>query len=231
MSGSAPLKTCLPARITRLTDRFLIAVSIRKHLLPAVAAVTLHLSAPATSAAPTDNAPAPTPATSQPHPETVRQSREKELVAKLAKARSDAEAADTRSELESLRTKPLRPATMLLVRRATRELSQDKPGDAIEDLGAALALQGDVAVLWRMRAQARLAGGDTDGAVSDLGIATLHDADDAVNWETLTAVEDARSDGPAALKAWQHAMTLDPKIPGADKRLEKLRLKAFGQPT
>ncbi|GEN62148.1 hypothetical protein AOE01nite_03720 [Acetobacter oeni] len=175
----------------------------------------------------------PAPVTAPPHvsQETARQSREKDLVAKLAKARSDAEAGEIRSGLEELRTKPLRPATMLLLRRATRELSEQKAGDAIEDLGAALALQNDVPALWRLRAQARLAGGDTDGAVSDLGIAIQRDPDDALNWQTLTDAEEARSDSQAALRAWQHAMTLDPRLPGADKRLEKLRLKAFGQPT
>ncbi|NHN84697.1 hypothetical protein GOB93_08570 [Acetobacter musti] len=192
---------------------------------PAPVSSPLSSPAPVGKPAPRNQAAAPT------SPKATQQSREKELVAKLAKAGTEAEAADIRSELEALRTKPLRPTTMLLLRRATRELSEQKPADAIEDLGAALALQSDAAVLWRLRAQAKLAGGDTDGAVSDLGIAVQHDADDAVNWETLTAVEEARSDGPAAFRAWQRAMELDPKLPGAETRLEKLRLKAFGQPT
>ncbi len=248
MSRSAPLQTCLSARIARLTGRFflsgsgktpgrLAAASVLVMLTPAAGAIAAPAPVPSPASSPLSSpAPAGKPAprnqaAAPSSPKATQQSREKELVAKLAKAGTEAEAADIRSELEALRTKPLRPTTMLLLRRATRELSEQKPADAIEDLGAALALQSDVAVLWRLRAQAKLAGGDTDGAISDLGIAVQHDADDAVNWETLTAVEEARSDGPAAFRAWQRAMELDPKLPGAENRLEKLRLKAFGQPT
>lgn len=172
------------------------------------------------------------PATAGGKPSAALPTRQADLVRKLAKAANDSEAAGLRAELETLRTHALRPATMLLLRRATRELGDEqKPGDAVEDLGAALALQGDVGVLWRLRAQARLAAGDTDGAISDLGVALQHDADDALNWQVLTAAEEARGDGPAALKAWQHVIALDPQFPGAGKRLEKLQLKAFGQPT
>lgn len=153
------------------------------------------------------------------------------LVAQLAGAKDATGAALIRGRLEEVRSKDIRPATMLLVRRATHEMGDQKIADAVEDFGAALSLQGDVAVLWRSRAQARLAGGDSSGAVSDLGVSLQHDAEDALSWQTLSAAEEASGDGQAALKAWQRVMELDPQTPGAAKRFEKLRLQAFGRPT
>ncbi|MBV1838196.1 hypothetical protein KUA11_13380 [Acetobacter estunensis] len=154
-----------------------------------------------------------------------------DLVARLAHAQSAQEAALIRQALEELRLKPVRPATQLLVRRATRELGEDKPADAIEDMGAALALQSDVAALWRMRAQTRLSGGDAQGAISDLGEALQRDPEDAQSWQTLTSAEEAAGANDAALKAWEHVMALDPLMPGATKTYDKLKLKAYGQPT
>ncbi|MCH4090230.1 hypothetical protein [Acetobacter sp.] len=153
------------------------------------------------------------------------------LVAQLAASKNPTEAALLRGQLEELRTQSIRPATRLLMRRAARELASEKPGDAVEDFGAALSLQNDVAVLWRLRAQARILGGDPGGAISDLGVALQHDGSDAVSWQLLTAAEDVAGDGQAALKAWQRVMELDPQLPGAAKRFEKLQLKAFGRPT
>ncbi|NHN88170.1 tetratricopeptide repeat protein [Acetobacter conturbans] len=189
-------------------------------IFPAVISGVILLTLPQAHAAPL-----PDPAT------IAGQTQRAALVAQLAKAKNETEAAQIRDQLEGLRTKAIRPATLLLVRRAMRELGEEKPGDAIEDFGAALSLQADVAVLWRLRAQARLAGGDTSGAISDLGVALQHDGEDAISWQTLATTEDAAGDDQAALKAWQRVMELDPQLPGAGKMFEKLRLKAFGRPT
>ncbi|MFT8718854.1 hypothetical protein [Acetobacter sp.] len=171
------------------------------------------------------------PSSPQQQAEAHTQQKIAALATQLAKTKNGTEAALLRGQLEELRTKPIRPATMLLVRRATRELGSQKVGDAIDDFGAALSLQSDLAVLWRLRAQARLTGGDTMGAISDLGVALQYDGNDAISWETLAAAEDAAGDDQAALKAWQRLIELDPCLPGAKERLEKLRLKAFGRPT
>lgn len=194
------------------------------------AALAFLLTATAAHAEPaaTKAAPATTPASPQ---KLSVETRKAGLVAQLAASKNPTEAALIRGQLEELRTQSIRPATRLLMRRAARELSGEKPGEAVEDFGAALSLQNDVAVLWRLRAQARLMGGDTSGAISDLGVALQHDGNDAVSWQLLTAAEDTAGDGQAALKAWQRVMELDPQLPGAAKKFEKLQLKAFGRPT
>ncbi len=135
------------------------------------------------------------------------------------------------SRLEALRSAHLSPTTQLLVRRAEKDLTSDKPDDAVEDIGDALALQPDQAILWRTRAHMRLVAGNLKGAVADLGESLARDADDAESWSLLASVEEHLNDGQAALKAWQKATTLNPMLDRTHKRLDSLRIKAFGQPT
>ena len=154
-----------------------------------------------------------------------------ELQDELLHAKSKQAASDLLARIETLRQKDITPTTHLLVRRAQSDLAQQKVGDAQEDLNDALVLQPDVEILWRLRAQARLAGADADGAVADLGIALHHDGRDVLAWQILSEAEGVRGDWGAAWKAWQHVVTLYPLFPGAAHQTEDLRLKAFGRPT
>ncbi|GBR29128.1 hypothetical protein AA0473_1943 [Acetobacter orleanensis NRIC 0473] len=133
--------------------------------------------------------------------------------------------------LEALRTAGLSPTTQLLLRRAQKDSQAEKPDDAVEDLSDALALQPESAILWRSRAQTRLAAGDFNAAVADLGEALQRDGRDAKSWALLSTVEEQRKDGPAALKAWQKVLELNPMADKNHKRLDALHIKAFGQPT
>ncbi|CEF54336.1 tetratricopeptide repeat protein [Acetobacter ghanensis] len=153
------------------------------------------------------------------------------LVKLLAQAQTPEEAHSVQSQLDALRSAHLSPTTQLLIRRAEKDLSAEKPDDAVEDVGDALALQPDQAVLWRTRAQMRLVAGNLKGAVADLGEALARDQDDAQTWSLLASVEEHLNDGQAALKAWQKATTLNPMLDRSHKRLDSLRIKAFGQPT
>ena len=118
----------------------------------------------------------------------------------------------------------------LLLRRGQRELAEGNPDAALSDLGDALALQPDDALLWRAHATACAAAGDADGAVADLGGALSRDPADVLAWETLAAIESGRHAWPAAYKAWQHVLGLDPQAEDGAQRLERLRRHAFGQP-
>ncbi|WP_323990023.1 hypothetical protein [Nguyenibacter sp. L1] len=153
------------------------------------------------------------------------------LVAELARANTRALAAELEVRIEQVRLRPLSPTTRLLLRRAQGHLAAGKPVDAVEDLDDALVLQPEVGILWRDRAQARLAARDLDGAIADLGSALQHDPNDGVAWQVLSVVEEQRGDWQAAYRAWQHAMALDPMIEGGHAHAERLRLRAFGQPT
>lgn len=153
------------------------------------------------------------------------------LTTQLAHARTVDEAHTLQAQLEALRASGLSPTTQLLVRRAEKDLTAEKPDDAVEDMGDALALQPDQAILWRSRAQMRLVAGALDGAVADLGQALQRDPTDAESWSLLSKVEEHRNDGAAALKAWNKATALNPMLDRSHKRQDSLRLKAFGQPS
>ncbi|AZV39376.1 hypothetical protein CXP35_11930 [Komagataeibacter xylinus] len=153
------------------------------------------------------------------------------LETELAHAATARGARDLLGRIEQLRLKDLAPTTTLLVRRAQDDLDAQRPLDAEQDMDDALLLQPDVEVLWRNRAQARLAAANPDGAVADLGVALHHDGRDVMAWKILQEAEAQRGDWQAAWKAWQHVVELEPTIPDAAHQTEQLRLKAFGQPT
>ena len=154
-----------------------------------------------------------------------------QLSEQLAHAKTPEEAHALETMLESLRSGHLSPTTQLLLRRAQKDLATEKPDDAVEDLGDAIALQPDKSILWRSRAQMRLAAGDLAGSVKDLGEALQRDPKDAQAWALLSTVEEHRKDGPAALKAWQKVLELNPMADKNHKHLDALHIKAFGQPT
>lgn len=178
------------------------------------------------------------PATSAPlqantaaqHPNSVAE-QIKQLSTALAHAKTPEEAHGLQEKLEALRSAKLSPTTQLLVRRAEKDLTTDKPDDAVEDIGDALALQPDQAILWRTRAQMRLVAGDLKGAITDIGEALQHDPLDVESWSLLASVEEHRNDGKAALKAWQKVLELSPMTDRNHKRLDALHIKAYGQPT
>ncbi|WP_408887024.1 tetratricopeptide repeat protein [Komagataeibacter sp. FNDCR2] len=154
-----------------------------------------------------------------------------ELETELSHAATANGAHDLMGRIEQLRMKDLAPTTSLLLRRAQDDLDAQRPLDAVQDMDDALLLQPDMEVLWRNRAQARLAAANPDGAVADLGVALHHDGRDLTAWKILVNVEQIRGDWQAAWKAWQHVLQLDPTTPDAAHETERLRLKAFGQPT
>ncbi|GAB6967601.1 hypothetical protein JCM25156A_16380 [Komagataeibacter kakiaceti JCM 25156] len=154
-----------------------------------------------------------------------------ELETELSHAATVNGAHDLMGRIEQLRMKDLAPTTSLLLRRAQDDLDAQRPLDAVQDMDDALLLQPDMEVLWRNRAQARLAAANPDGAVADLGVALHHDGRDLTAWKILVNVEGVRGDWQAAWKAWQHVLQLDPTTPDAAHETERLRLKAFGQPT
>lgn len=219
-------------RVTSLRAMLVLAGAI---ILPASA-----FCAPATeSAAPQVQHAAPLPpsaSTAQPqkpaeHKKLRPEDRIAQLADQLAAAKTPEEAHALEGMLETMRAARLSPTTHLLLRRAEKDMADNKPDNAVDDMTDALALQPDSAILWRSRAQMRLVAGDLNGAVTDLGSALQRDPRDSQSWSLLATVEEHRTDGPAALKAWQKVMELNPMTDRNHKRLDALHIKAFGQPT
>ncbi|GAN59725.1 hypothetical protein ACI01nite_18500 [Acetobacter cibinongensis] len=197
-----------------------------------------HAAAPATppSAEPAPAAPKvdtaqPAPTAQKPATPAKAEDQIAQLSDQLAKAKTPEQAHGLEAALETLRAADISPTTQLLLRRAEKDTANSKPDEAVEDLSDAIALQSDKAILWRSRAQMRLVAGDLNGAVQDLGAALQRDPRDAQSWALLATVEEHRKDGPAALKAWQKVMALNPMADRAHKRLDALHIKAYGQPT
>ena len=190
-------------------------------------------AAPAESPVPgaTSSGPSAGKAPAAPHKKLTRPQQIAALADQLTQAKTPEDAQMLEARLEALRAAGLSPTTQLLLRRAQKDSQADKPDDAVEDLSDALALQPDSAILWRSRAQMRLAAGDFKAAIADLGEALQRDGRDAKSWGLLSTVEDQRKDGPAALKAWQKVLELNPMADKNHKHLDALHIKAFGQPT
>ena len=123
------------------------------------------------------------------------------------------------------------PAVRLLLSRASREQQAGASQDAIEDFGAALALQPELAEAWRQRAEARLAAGDRAGATADLGEALKREPREFLALRNLAQIAEARGDWKAAFAAWNKLLAFDPKTPGGEYHLKELRRKAFGEET
>ncbi|MFS8366690.1 tetratricopeptide repeat protein [Acetobacter oryzifermentans] len=191
----------------------------------------IHMGLPATGWTQPTTPPAPPPAHAASQHSSSIAEQIKQLSTALAHAKTPEEAHTLQEQLEALRSAKLSPTTQLLVRRAEKDLTTDKPDDTVEDIGDALALQPDQAILWRTRAQMRLVAGDLKGAIADIGEALQRDPLDAESWSLLTSVEEHRNDGTAALKAWQKVLELSPMTDRNHKRLDALHIKAYGQPT
>jgi tetratricopeptide (TPR) repeat protein len=123
------------------------------------------------------------------------------------------------------------PAVRLLLSRASREQQAGASQDAIEDYGAALALQPELAEAWRQRAEARFASGDRAGALADLGEALKREPREFLAFRALARIAEARGDWKAAAAAWDKLLTFDPKTPGGAQHMKELRRKAFGEET
>ncbi|GEN13749.1 hypothetical protein NCH01_01800 [Neoasaia chiangmaiensis] len=155
----------------------------------------------------------------------------KDTVAALRHASSTAEARSLEEHAETLRQRHLAPDVLLLLKHANAALEKHDFQTAARDLGDALTLQSDQPILRRQRAQVRYAAGDFEGAISDLAVALQGDPDDVKAWQMLSAIEHERHDYKAAVTAFDHVLTLDPKVANGAGQKRRLETERDGQPT
>jgi tetratricopeptide (TPR) repeat protein len=153
------------------------------------------------------------------------------LLDALKTAPSEEAAAPLEAQITELWLHQGTPAVTLLMARGLREMKAQTPGDAIEDLGAAITLQPDFAEAYHQRAIARFAAGDTPGAVADLQETLKHEPRDFGAFRTLADIAESREDWKSAYAAWQRLMAIDPKTPGGEDKLKDLRRRALGDET
>ena len=146
----------------------------------------------------------------------------------LARAPTEQQAELIEQQVGQVWRAAISPAVQLLTDRAMQSLAKQDPRTAIGDLDAALDLQQDQALLWRLHAEARHANGDDAGAYADLAQALSREPRCFPALADLSHIAEARGDERRALKAWQKYLQVDPKAPRGGAHLSVLQKKVSG---
>ncbi len=149
----------------------------------------------------------------------------------LKNAPSEQVAAPLEAQITELWLHQGSPAVTLLMARGLRELNADTPGDAVEDLGAAITLDPNFAEAYHQRAIARFAAGDLSGAVADLHATLEREPRDFGAFRTLEEIAEQQEDWKSAYAAQQKLMAIDPMTPGGEAKLKDLERRALGDET
>jgi tetratricopeptide (TPR) repeat protein len=121
------------------------------------------------------------------------------------------------------------PAVQLLMRRGMRHLHARALDDALEDFDAVIALAPEIAEAWNKRATVYFLRGEYDNAARDIAETLAREPRHFGALAGLSQVHEARGDLIAALRAYEAALAIHPRLPGADERLKELRRKALGE--
>ncbi len=151
------------------------------------------------------------------------------LLDALARAPTERQAAILERQIGEVWRQAVSPAVQLLADRAVQAMAQHDPRTAIGDLDAALDLQADQALLWRLHAEARFANGDSAGATADLAQALAREPRCFPALADLSRVAEASGHKARALQAWQRLLAIDPKVANGAARLGKLENLVSGQ--
>jgi tetratricopeptide (TPR) repeat protein len=144
---------------------------------------------------------------------------------------SDAEAATLAAHVQKLWLEAGSPAVTLLMVRGLRALKAGANDDALQDFGAALVLEPDLAEAWHQIATARFAQGDFAGAMVAVQETLTREPRHFAALETLSRIAEARRDWRGAYAAWQKALEIAPRLEGGETRLKDLKRRAFGDET
>ena len=150
------------------------------------------------------------------------------LLDALARAPSEQQAGLLEQQVTQAWQDAVSPAVQLLTDRAMQSLAKQDPRTAIGDLDAALDLQPDQALLWRLHAEARFANGDDRGAYADLAQALAREPRCFPALADLSRMAEAKNDNARALQAWKRYLTIDPHAPRGEAHLLVLERKVSG---
>lgn len=121
------------------------------------------------------------------------------------------------------------PAVQLLMRRGMRHLHARALDDALEDFDAVIALAPEMAEGWNKRATVYFLRGEHDNAARDIAETLAREPRHFGALAGLSQVHEARGDLVAALRAYEAALAIHPRLPGAEDRMKELRRKALGE--
>jgi tetratricopeptide (TPR) repeat protein len=152
------------------------------------------------------------------------------LFAALRSAPDEQAAGQIETRIRQIWAAQATPATALLMARGQRDLGSD-PGAAVADFDAVLDLQPDYAEGYTSRAVARAASGDAAGALRDVETALHYDPRHFTALQALSRIAEQQNNWKGALAAWRKLLEFDPRTPGAQDRLTKLKRRAEGEAT
>jgi Tfp pilus assembly protein PilF len=120
-------------------------------------------------------------------------------------------------------------AVALLLNRGIRNLRGNNAGDALEDFDAAIVLAPGLADAWHWRAQAQAASGDGVAAAADLRECLRLEPRHFPALVTLSRLQEEAGDTRGALRSFEAALALHPRMAGGADRLRELTRAAEGE--
>lgn len=120
------------------------------------------------------------------------------------------------------------PSVTLLMARGQRNLAGNQPAEALEDFDAAIILAPDAVDPWFGRALAAHLAGDPPAALRDLQQVLRLEPRHWNALQQLSAWQEEAGNTVGALRSFEAAMAINPRLRGGEARLRDLRRKALG---
>ncbi|WP_338662114.1 tetratricopeptide repeat protein [Pararoseomonas sp. SCSIO 73927] len=153
------------------------------------------------------------------------------LLDALPQAPSEETAAPLQARIQALWAEGGSPAVGLLLRKGLRAMEANQPGEAVEDLDAAITLQPDFPESWILRARAQAAAGERGAAASDLREALRLEPRHFGALLALSDIQEEAGDLAGALRSLDAALRINPRLPGGAGRRRELARRAQGDAT
>ena len=153
------------------------------------------------------------------------------LLDALPGAPSEEMAVPLQSRIQALWAEGGSPAVGLLLRKGLRAMEANQPGEAVEDLDAAITLQPDFPESWILRARAQAAAGERGAAASDLREALRLEPRHFGALLALSDIQEEAGDLSGALRSLDAALRINPRLPGGAGRRRDLARRAQGDAT
>lgn len=120
------------------------------------------------------------------------------------------------------------PAVTLLLARGQRNLAGRQPEEALEDFDAAITLAPEAVDPWFGRALAAHLAGDQAAALRDLQQVLRLEPRHWPALQQLSSWQEESGNTLGALRSFEAALAINPRLRGGDARLRDLRRKALG---
>lgn len=152
------------------------------------------------------------------------------LLAALAQAGDDREAADLDREIRALWAKPGDAATGLFLEWGGRAVADGEISLALDLFDQAVAREPRLAEARFRRATAELAAGHMDRAVGDLKDVLTLEPRHYPAMRALAVLMASLDDNRRALALLKRARAINPHVPGLDRQIDDLEKQSAGQP-